>query len=77
MDSTPTSELWPIGARFTATHVCVTLSDGREIGMPLKSRYLRWLREAAPDQRERWVITPAGDVYWPDLDDGLEVEHLL
>jgi hypothetical protein len=77
MDPAPTSDLRPIGVRFAPTHVHIPLNDGREIGMPLNNRYLRWLREAAPGQRERWSITPAGDVYWPELDDGLEAEHLL
>ncbi len=77
MSTAQTSELRPTGVRFTATHVYVMLSDGREVGMPLTDRYLRWLRDASPDQRARWTITAAGDVYWPELDDGLEVEHLL
>ncbi len=70
-------KLRPTGVRFTDTHVYVALSDGREVGMPLADRYLRWLREATPEQRAGWTITPWGDVYWPDLDDGLEVTHLL
>jgi hypothetical protein len=77
MNTVKTSELRPTGVRFTETHVYVMLSDDREIGMPLSDRYLRWLRDATPEQRARWTITAAGDVYWPELDDGLEVEHLL
>lgn len=77
MNSASVSELKPTVVRFTATHVYVLLNDDREIGLPFSDRYLRWLRDAAPAQRSRWTITPAGDVYWPELDDGLEVEHLL
>lgn len=77
MTTAPASELRPTAVRFTATHVYVMLNDGREVGLPLGDRYLRWLRAATPEQRHRWTITPAGDVYWPELDDGLEVEHLL
>jgi hypothetical protein len=28
--------------------------------------------------RQRWQVEPGGfAVYWPELDDGIEVEHLL
>ena len=77
MKPAPAADLRPTGARFTATHVYVLLNDGREVGLPFSARYLRWLREATPEQRARWTITPAGDLYWPELDDGLEVQHLL
>jgi len=56
--------------------VYVALSDGREIGVPL-ARYA-FLSRATKEQLEHWQIEPRGfAVYWPDLDDGLEVIHLL
>ena len=71
-----TKEVTALGARFTETMLYILLDDGREIGVPLE-RY-RWLAGAAPEQRSRWTIEPGGyAIYWEELDDGLEVEHLL
>ena len=57
----------------------VSLSDGRAITLPLdKITWLRWLREASPEQQANWSIEPGGfAIYWDDLDDGIEVAHLL
>lgn len=58
--------------------VYFALSDGREVGLPLDLPGLRWLAQATPEQKANWQIEPGGfAVYWPDLDDGVEVEHLL
>ena len=62
--------------RFTDSMLFVALSDGREIGVPL-ARF-SWLAHATPAQRARWHIEPRGfAVYWDDLDDGIEVDHLM
>lgn len=62
--------------RFTDSMFYVALADGREIGAPL-SRF-PWLAQATPAQREKWHIEPHGfAVYWDELDDGIEVDHLL
>jgi hypothetical protein len=65
--------------RFATDMLYVVLSDGREIGLPLhRIDWLAWLAKATPEQRERWSIEPGGGaVYWDDLDDGIEVEHIL
>ena len=64
------------GVRFTHTMVVVALNDGREIGIPLSR--LPWLAQATNQQRARWSVEPHGyAVWWDDLDDGLEVCHLL
>ena len=56
----------------------VALSDGREIGIVLKVTWLRWLAKATDQQRRKWTIDPWGDViYWNELDDGIELCHLL
>jgi hypothetical protein len=58
--------------------VYVALSDNREVGLPLHLRDLRWLANATPKQRAQWRIGPGGRcILWDDLDDGIEVEHLL
>jgi hypothetical protein len=65
--------------RFEGELLSVVLADGRTVTVPLgRIRWLRWLAEATPEQRERWSLEPSGfAVYWEDLDDGFEVEHLL
>jgi len=62
--------------RFAKGMLYVELADGREIGVPLTQ--FPWLASATPAQRRHWSIEPGGfAVYWDDLDDGIEVEHLL
>ncbi len=62
--------------RLTDTMLYIVLEDGREIGAPL-SRFA-WLAGATPAQRAHWSIEPHGfAVYWEELDDGIEVEHLF
>jgi len=40
--------------------------------------WLKWLAQATPKQRANWSLEPGGyAIYWPDLDDGIEVCHLL
>ncbi|MDE3089144.1 MAG: DUF2442 domain-containing protein [Chloroflexota bacterium] len=62
--------------RLTDSMLYVALSDGREIGVPL-SRF-PWLAKATAAHRNKWHIEPHGfAVYWDDLDDGIEIDHLL
>jgi hypothetical protein len=67
------------GVHFTGDVLHVSLSDGREVSLPLdRVVWLRWLLAATPEQRARWSLEPGGfAVYWEDLDDGFEVSHLL
>lgn len=64
---------------FDGNLLFVTLSDGREISVPLeKIKWLKWLSNASPEQRAKWTIEPGGfAVYWEDLDDGIEICHML
>ena len=62
--------------RITDERIYVELSDGREIGVPL-ARF-EFLRGATSQALANWQIEPRGfAVYWPDLNDGLEIQHLL
>ena len=62
--------------RFTESMLYIVLADGREIGVPLEQ--LSWLAQATPAQRAKWHIEPRGfAVYWDELDDGVEVDHLM
>jgi hypothetical protein len=65
--------------RFTGGLLHVRLDDGREISLPLSEiSWLKWLAKATSRQRANWSIEPGGfAIYWPDLDDGIEVCHLL
>ena len=72
----PNIEVGAVGVRFTEEMVYIALSDGREIGVPLAHH--AFLAHATKDQLSHWQIEPRGfAVYWPELDDGLEVIHLL
>ena len=68
----------------TAVHIQnnvlqVSLNDGRALPLPLgQVTWLQWLANATPQQQANWSIEPGGfAIYWDDLDDGLEVAHLL
>ena len=67
------------GVRFSNGALRVRLDDGREISLPLAEvPWLKWLTKATPKQRANWSLEPGGfAIYWPDLDDGIEVCHLL
>ena len=57
----------------------VMLYDRREISIPLADApWLKWLAKADPKQRANWKLEPGGyAIYWEDLDDGIEIAHLL
>jgi hypothetical protein len=65
--------------RFTAGKPHVRLNDGREVRLPqAEVPWLKWLAKATPKQRANWSLEPGGfAICWPDLDDGIEVCHLL
>ncbi len=67
------------GLRFEGDLLHILLSDGREISLPLgRMDWLQWLAKATPEQRARWMLEPGGfAIYWEDLDDGIEIEHVL
>ncbi len=72
-------ELAATGVQFEGETLLVTLDDGQRLSLSLAQvPWLRWLLNATPAQRENWELEPQGfAVYWPDLDDGVEVRHLL
>jgi hypothetical protein len=65
--------------RFIGSVLHVRLDDAREISLPISEvPWLKWLAKATAKQRANWTIEPGGfAIYWPDLDDGIEVCHLL
>lgn len=72
-------EVGATGVRFEGDVLYVTLTDCREIRLPLdRFEWLHWLLRATPEERADWSLEPRGfAVYWEELDDGIEVCHLL
>lgn len=68
-----------LDVHFNKDMLFVELSDERQIGLPFKKvKWLDWLAKATPEQRANWSIEPNGfAIYWEDLDDGIEICHLL
>ncbi|MCC6800594.1 MAG: DUF2442 domain-containing protein [Anaerolineae bacterium] len=64
----------PVEVVFDGGSVTVTLADGRRISNPLA--WFPWLERANAAQRAN-VDLDAFSVYWPDLDEGLDVEGML
>lgn len=61
---------------FTSTALVVTLSDGREIKMPLE--WSDRLRKASPKQRKKWRLIGGGvGIHWEGIDEDILVESLL
>lgn len=72
----PATQVRATSVRFTHSMLYITLNDEREIGVPLS--HFKWLAQATAPQRANWSIEPQGyAVWWNDLDDGIEVCHLL
>jgi hypothetical protein len=68
-----------INVRFEENNLYISLSDGREMNLPIKRiEWLNWLATATPEERANWSLEPGGyAIYWEDLDDGIEVCHIL
>ncbi len=64
----------PIKVDIHDDKVWVTLADGRVIANPLD--WHPWLAQSTPEQRAN-VELDAFSVYWPDLDEGLDVQGML
>ena len=66
--------------RFTGNVIaCSALMTGVKSACRFnEAPWLKWLAKATPKQRANWTIEPGGfAIYWRDLDDGIEVCHLL
>ncbi|HEX7617919.1 MAG TPA: DUF2442 domain-containing protein [Verrucomicrobiae bacterium] len=64
---------------FAGDRLRIELSDGRKLSVPYKKiPWLKWLAKATPKQRAGWSLEPGGyAIYWEQLDDGVEICHLL
>ncbi|MFH1860293.1 MAG: DUF2442 domain-containing protein [bacterium] len=74
-----TEEVEATDVHFEGNTIYVSFNDGREISMAIDKVYwLGWLAKATPEQRTKWSLEPGGfAVYWDELDDGIEIRHLL
>ncbi len=79
VDKTSTNQVSANQVRFENNILYVSLSDGREISLPIEQiEWLQWLAKATPEEKQNWTIEPGGyAIYWEDLDDGIEVCHIL
>jgi len=65
--------------QFSGNVLAILLSDNRTISLPVdKIDWLKWLANATEEQQENWSLEPGGyAIFWDELDDGIEIEHLL
>lgn len=63
-----------IAVEFREKMVYLRLADGRVIGNPLE--WHPWLANATQQQRQEVELYELS-VYWPQLDDGLDVEEMM
>jgi hypothetical protein len=62
--------------RFEGERMIVTLTDDREISVPV-AWYPR-LAQATPKQRNNWRLIGDGEgIHWPDVDEDLPVAGIL
>jgi hypothetical protein len=71
-------EVTAVDAELSEKTLRVRLSDGRVVEIGLDRSWLHWLRDATDLQRRNWHLEPGGfAIFWDELDDGVEVRHLL
>ena len=63
-----------VAIEFRDEMVYLRLMDGRVIGNPLA--WHPWLANATPEQRAAVELYELS-AYWPELDDGLDVEEMV
>lgn len=68
------------GVKWDGDILTIELSDARSVAVDVsRVEWLGWLRAADKKTRRAFQIEePDGfAIYWPDLDDGIEILHLL
>ncbi|MEI6127268.1 MAG: DUF2442 domain-containing protein [Pseudomonadota bacterium] len=69
-------EFMAVKVYFEKTFLCVVLSDGREVKVPLE--FYPRLKHATPTQRNNYqLIGRATGIHWPDVDEDLSVEGIV
>ncbi len=73
--SSPTAVL-ALDVRFTNDAMIVSLSDGRQVSVPLE--WFPLLRDASPKQRRNWRLIAKGiGIHWEDIDEDIAVSTIL
>ena len=62
----------PVAVNILFGKIWVTLDDQRVIGLPLDA--FPWLERATPEQQRNYEASPIS-IYWPDLEDGIDMEY--
>ncbi len=71
-----TDRLTAQSVNFDETYMYVHLTDGRTVVVPVNT--YRRLREATPEQRNRWELIGRGTgIHWEDVDEDLSVSGLV
>ncbi len=71
----PTAVL-AVDVRFSEDALHVSLSDGRQVLVPLE--WFPRLRDATPEQRKNWRLIARGiGIHWEDIDEDISVASLL
>jgi hypothetical protein len=74
--SSPISHPTAVAAEVTGDRLHVTLSDGRELFVPVA--WFSWLASATSEQRADLEIIDGGDaIWWESLEDSLSVPGLF
>ncbi len=62
--------------KVTDEELIVELDDGRTLSVPLA--WFPRLLHGTPKERSNWRLIGDGEgIHWPDLDEDIEVQHLL
>ena len=65
--------------KFEKQWLKITLNNGQAIDLAFQDiPWLKWLAQATLEQQSNWSLEPGGyAIYWEDLDDGIEICHLM
>lgn len=70
------SDAMALDVYFDSDMLHIRLLDGREISVPIM--WFPKLRDAKPEQREKWRLIGRGiGIHWDELDEDISVESLL
>jgi hypothetical protein len=71
----PTAVL-AVNVRFTEDALSVSLSDGREVSVPIE--WFPRLRNATTAQRNKWRLIARGvGIHWEEIDEDIAITTLL
>jgi hypothetical protein len=70
------SDKYAVSVQVADGEVVILLNDKQRVSVPFAK--FAFLARATEEQRCNFTIEPHGfAIYWPDLDDGFEIEHVV